>query len=1013
MLQRVTNSMMHGMLLSDMQNNLARMLEIQKQLATQKKFSRPSDNPIDVTRSLAMDTTITENVQYQRNLDDALTWLKNTETAFDQITSVYQQVRQLAVYAGDGGLVDVDMGAIAEQLYQLQEEMRNAANYEVEGRFLLSGLSTGVRPFVRDERGRVIYQGSNMPVYFEMERQQLGRVSFTGRDLFQMDDKRYVITGFDVPLDFSWKGRDEIIQLQVGDQVVKARLPEKWKDEKLDNVADSTDYDRFREAQELEGYSLDDIAKALNDSIEMGDLKRLVSVSVEKDVSKGVQRLVVRSHNGLPVRLTTWPETDIPNLSQGIKGSGVPLGFTADAVSAMSVDFGGGVAYPVDVVGKTVAQIADELMKVPGIWAARKTDGVSEWLDVVSRDPSKSFSLKLDGNVQNLFGGVDAVTSSEVRKNSDHSHVDLARLLGMETSLKSMEVGVSWSQDTTSSPLHWKFVSGSNKGELFINGDPNLTMEELAQRITAVAGDWLEAVVETDEPDGTYPSPDPLDNSGSNAEGATKRLILRTRDGSPLVLYDGEKAGANYAVQLGVDTSIRGSGPVVYPSDGVGSFDENMPAMMEVTVGDNTYTVKLCRLQHDTGEKIAEAIVSQVNQQAGEVLLGVDKLSSSSDDFAILSLSGQPVRISDRGYGDPAYRSYTGGLAIQLGVATGISGGAVAGNLTAGSDGTLRISSLGRSVDVPVLAADNVKSLLDRVVELAGDWLNVAYYDPAVANPPGAGPVRFSISSKDGSPVSIFDVSGSAASTFNMGTALEGSALAAWTPVAGDVLTLHVNGMSHSIDLYDESAGQPIVSSLDELAELINARFQGQDIRAHAVDQGGGSKKLVLTSPRGYVVTVDESVMNAATRLGLTSGPTWTASSPNRGGSGPFNQVQQVRTLGNQSKQDFFGVMDDLINAVKNQDRRGISDYLLGKVTKWGDNLLRCRTECGALVNRYENTQGRLKQNNVNLTDLQSKISDVDLAEAATQFQMSQAVYQASLAVIARIVQPTLVDFLR
>jgi len=65
------------------------------------------------------------------------------------------------------------------------------------------------------------------------------------------------------------------------------------------------------------------------------------------------------------------------------------------------------------------------------------------------------------------------------------------------------------------------------------------------------------------------------------------------------------------------------------------------------------------------------------------------------------------------------------------------------------------------------------------------------------------------------------------------------------------------------------------------------------------------------------------------------------------------------------------------------------------------------------LINRYENTQARLKQNNVNLTELQSKISDVDLAEAATQFQMAQAVYQASLAVIARIIQPTLVDFLR
>ena len=97
MLQRVSNPMMQQMMLTDMQNNLARMLEIQHQIATQKKFSKPSDNPIDVTRSLAMGTTITENVQYQRNIDDGVTWLKNTETSFNQITNIYQQVRQLAI----------------------------------------------------------------------------------------------------------------------------------------------------------------------------------------------------------------------------------------------------------------------------------------------------------------------------------------------------------------------------------------------------------------------------------------------------------------------------------------------------------------------------------------------------------------------------------------------------------------------------------------------------------------------------------------------------------------------------------------------------------------------------------------------------------------------------------------------------------------------------------------------------------------------------------------------------
>ena len=261
-------------------------------------------------------------------------------------------------------------------------------------------------------------------------------------------------------------------------------------------------------------------------------------------------------------------------------------------------------------------------------------------------------------------------------------------------------------------------------------------------------------------------------------------------------------------------------------------------------------------------------------------------------------------------------------------------------------------------------------------------------------------------------PLSIDDVSGGAADTFNLNTALRSNAdVSGWTAAAGDQLTLSVNGVSQTIDLYDESANppKPFVATVDELAALINSRFQAQDIRAEVVDAGGGDRRLVLSSPRGYRVTLENAGTTLTNPLGIVPGTT----SPTRGGSGPFNQRTTVRTAANQTNQDFFGTLDDLIAAVKSEDRRGISDQLLGKITAWGDNLLKCRTECGALVNRYDNTELRLKENNLNLTDLQSKISDVDLAEAASQFQMAQAVYLANLAVIAKIVQPTLVDFLR
>jgi len=143
---RITNPMMTNIVLGDMHNNLARMLKMQHQIATNKKYDRPSDNPVDVVRDLSLGTNIYENSQFIRNMDDGMTWLKNSEGAFNHVTSVAQRIRELAIYAGNGALEGVDMEAIATEMAELQEELRNSANFSVAGRYLLGGWTSPSPP---------------------------------------------------------------------------------------------------------------------------------------------------------------------------------------------------------------------------------------------------------------------------------------------------------------------------------------------------------------------------------------------------------------------------------------------------------------------------------------------------------------------------------------------------------------------------------------------------------------------------------------------------------------------------------------------------------------------------------------------------------------------------------------------------------------------------------------------------------------------------------------------------
>jgi flagellar hook-associated protein 3 FlgL len=77
------------------------------------------------------------------------------------------------------------------------------------------------------------------------------------------------------------------------------------------------------------------------------------------------------------------------------------------------------------------------------------------------------------------------------------------------------------------------------------------------------------------------------------------------------------------------------------------------------------------------------------------------------------------------------------------------------------------------------------------------------------------------------------------------------------------------------------------------------------------------------------------------------------------------------------------------------------------------ENLLVERADLGARLNQLELTAERMAAAEFNLVRLQSDVEDVDMYEAVMKLKDIEALHQASLNVTARIIQPTLVDYLR
>ncbi len=110
---------------------------------------------------------------------------------------------------------------------------------------------------------------------------------------------------------------------------------------------------------------------------------------------------------------------------------------------------------------------------------------------------------------------------------------------------------------------------------------------------------------------------------------------------------------------------------------------------------------------------------------------------------------------------------------------------------------------------------------------------------------------------------------------------------------------------------------------------------------------------------------------------------------------------------------DFFARLDEFEARLRNGDCEGISRNDLAMLDERLELVLKARSSLGAKINRLQRNIERMGTMEVNYSGLLSKNEDADIAEVVMHLKMSEHVYQAALATGARILQTTLVNYLR
>jgi flagellar hook-associated protein 3 FlgL len=110
-----------------------------------------------------------------------------------------------------------------------------------------------------------------------------------------------------------------------------------------------------------------------------------------------------------------------------------------------------------------------------------------------------------------------------------------------------------------------------------------------------------------------------------------------------------------------------------------------------------------------------------------------------------------------------------------------------------------------------------------------------------------------------------------------------------------------------------------------------------------------------------------------------------------------------------------FTVLSDLSAALRGQTPNMHADLSAGlkNLDVANDRLITTLGQVGARFNRVETMRNAAEDQLLTLTTSLSEAEDIDLPKTIVQLQMQEVAYKAALGATARVVQPSLLDFLR
>jgi flagellar hook-associated protein 3 FlgL len=215
-----------------------------------------------------------------------------------------------------------------------------------------------------------------------------------------------------------------------------------------------------------------------------------------------------------------------------------------------------------------------------------------------------------------------------------------------------------------------------------------------------------------------------------------------------------------------------------------------------------------------------------------------------------------------------------------------------------------------------------------------------------------------------------------------------------------------------------QSINDEINQRIDEFAQVLNTSFDGKYLfggsrgtvkpltTAKSTDGNDNTLLDFNTNITGSTTAIEMGKINKSLFVEISPGVTIDYNVT-------AGEIVQFKNEDNEDK-DLKTILSNIVRNLDDPNKVSeLTSNDLKDITDTINNLLKVRAEVGAKQNRMESAKEKNEDETYNMTEILSRTEDIDITQKTMEYATLQTVYMASLQTSAKVLQPTLLDYLR